>query len=304
LFNFLISETDSRRGHFRLDEIWKDIMSVEPPDTSLIPSDRMLEALEAPKLSADVVSAVWERRTRLMAAILFSTIPSFWLASTPYLTLILDFTLPVVLLFPVIAIAWMISGAEQIELNNLQTILQSQQPIPDNPLVRVVQSRLLRAEGEVRRLQEQYELEAGNKRWGVKRDELRNHKETYENLAEIRDLKLKQAPSEARKSQSRIEVKKGVEKGIDTLRLHLERELSSGAHYLRCVKNETEINRQKMQPALMDAFRELAQAEMDWRAVIERNSFKLVLLALLIAFFVGMMMNSGGSVCGNALLGI
>lgn len=54
----------------------------------------------------------------------------------------------------------------------------------------------------------------------------------------------------------------------------------------------------------MGAFRELAQAERDWRAVIERSSFKLVLLALLIAFFIGMMMNSGGSMCGNTLLGI
>jgi hypothetical protein len=297
LFNFLISEDDSRRGHFRLDEIWKEIMSVEPPDTSLIPWDRMLEA---PKLSTDVVSAVWERRTRQIAAIFFSTIPSFWLASISDFALIQDFALTVVLLFPVIVIAWMISGAEQIELNNLQTILQSQQPIPDNPLVRIVRSRLLQAEGEVRRLQQQYELEAGNERWGVKRDELRNHKEAYENLAEIRDLKLKQAPSGARKSQSRID----VEKGIDTLRLNLERELSSGAHYLRCVKNETEINRQKLQPALMGAFRELAQAERDWRAVIERDSFKLVLLALLIAFFIGMMMNPGGSMCLNARLGI
>lgn len=69
LFNFLFSEADSRRGHFRLDEIWKDIMSVEPPDTSLIPSDRMLEALETPPLSAEAASAVCERKTRLIAAI-------------------------------------------------------------------------------------------------------------------------------------------------------------------------------------------------------------------------------------------
>jgi len=37
-------------------------------------------------------------------------------------------------------------------------------------------------------------------------------------------------------------------------------------------------------------------------ADIERPSFKPVLLALLIAFFIGMMMNPGGSMCGNALL--
>ncbi|MGH9769597.1 MAG: hypothetical protein ACREAB_19400, partial [Blastocatellia bacterium] len=77
LFNFLISEADSRRGHFRLDEIWKEIVSVEPPDTPPIPWDKMLEAI---KPSADVVEAVQETSTRLIAAILFSTIPSFGVA--------------------------------------------------------------------------------------------------------------------------------------------------------------------------------------------------------------------------------
>jgi hypothetical protein len=52
----------------------------------------------------------------------------------------------------------------------------------------------------------------------------------------------------------------------------------------------------------MEACRECAQIEKDWQEVIKRNSFNPVLWALLIAFFIGMMMNPGhGGVCGNAL---
>src|SRR5262249_16232075 len=55
-----------------------------------------------------------------------------------------------------------------------------------------------------------------------------------------------------------------IEKEIDSLRLHLERELSGGAHSLYCVKQEIETSRRKLQPALLKARRELAQAEKDW----------------------------------------
>jgi DNA-binding helix-hairpin-helix protein with protein kinase domain len=268
LFNFLLPVGDSQRGHFRLDEIWKEIVSVKPPITNPTSLNRMMEA---PNPSADVMEAVGERKSRLIAAILFSIIPSFGVALTPPVIFLSDFTFSFVLLLPVVAIAWMISGAERIERDNLQTLFQSQQPVPDDSLARKVRSRLLQAEETVWRLQEQYDLEAGNKRWGVKLDELRTKKETYERLAEIRDLKT------------------------EALRLHLERELSGGANNLRHVKKETETNRKNLQSALMEAWRELALAERDWRAVVERPSFKPVLLALLIAFFIGMMMNPGGT---------
>ncbi|HEV2666245.1 MAG TPA: hypothetical protein VG324_15105 [Blastocatellia bacterium] len=130
----------------------------------------------------------------------------------------------------------------------------------------------------MREIQEQYELETGNKRWGVKYDELHRCKEAYENLAQSSDLKFNE------------------------VRLRLERELSGGALCLRSIKHQTEINSRKLQLALMEACRECAQAEKDWHEVIRRNSFKPVLWALLIAFFIGMMMNPGpGRVCGNAL---
>jgi hypothetical protein len=203
-------------------------------------------------------------------------------------------------LFLVIAIARGISDAEQIELNDLQPIFQSQQLIPDDPLVRKIKSRWLDAECTLQRIQDQYDLETGNERWEAKRNELQNYKEAYENLAQMRDLKIRQLASETRKGQSRIDLEKGGEKGIDTLRLHLERELSGGAYCLRYIKQETEIYRQKLRTALIGACREMAQAEKDWHEVIRRNSFKPVLLALLIAFSIGIMMNPGDGWCVDA----
>src|SRR5262245_1852376 len=44
LFNFLLPGEDSRREHFRLDEIWMEIESVEAPGASLIQWDKKLES--------------------------------------------------------------------------------------------------------------------------------------------------------------------------------------------------------------------------------------------------------------------
>jgi hypothetical protein len=286
LFNFLLSGAGSRRGPFLLDEVWNEIVSVKTPETQLIPWDTTLEAHEP---SADVVDAVWERKGRLSVAILLSTIFGFGFSFIgeiiPLSFLGADFSLSDMLFFAVIvtsffimvAGAWTVCGAEQIELNDLQTIFQSQQPVPDDPLVRKIQSRRTQAESTLREIQEQYDLETGNKRWGVKYDELHRCKEAYENLAQSSDLKFNE------------------------FRRRLERELSGGALCLRRIKHQTEINSRKLQLALMEACREWAQAEKDWQEVIKRNSFKPVLWALLIAFFIGMMMNPGhGWRCMNA----
>src|SRR5215813_1431696 len=276
LFNFLITRSGSRRGHFRLDEIWKEIERIETPDAPLIPWDNLSIA---PGPSSDVEEALQSRITRLLFAILFSVISGFGIGFLEGLTN------PIILMIPVMVIAWMISGAEQIDLNNLQTIFQSQQPIPDDPLVLKVRSRLLQAEHAAGRLQDQYDLEAGNERWELKRDELWNQIETYQRLAKIRDSKLKPP----------------ARKEVDLLRLRLEQELSDGAHYLHSIKQEIETNRQKLQPAMVEARQSLAQAEKDWKVVLVRNSFKPVLLALLIAFFIGLMLNQGGGGSFNAV---
>src|SRR5499426_3986297 len=69
LFNFLIPGEDSRRGHFRLDKIWKEIESVKPPGAPLIRSDKRLTPL-AP--SAEVAAFERDMRNRSTFAIIFS----------------------------------------------------------------------------------------------------------------------------------------------------------------------------------------------------------------------------------------
>src|SRR5262249_55803883 len=79
--------------------------------------------------------------------------------------------------------------------------------------------------------------------------------------------------------QSRI----AIEKEIDSLRLRLEHELGSGAHYLRRVKQEIETNRRKLQPALAQARRELAQAKKNLEVAGKRNSYTPFLPRLIIS---------------------
>src|SRR5499433_314496 len=69
LFNFLFSGDDSRRGHFRLDEIWKEIVSVEAPGASLIQWDKKSKP---PAPSAVVSAFARVRDNRISIALIFS----------------------------------------------------------------------------------------------------------------------------------------------------------------------------------------------------------------------------------------
>src|SRR5262249_43331526 len=158
LFNFLLPGEESRRGHFRLDEIWKEIESVETPYTSLIQWDKISKT---PKLSVEVQVFAAVRESRLTRALIFSAIAGLAIA----LLLPLPFALIMLILAGMFACR--IARAEP-------------------PLLENIQSRQRQAEEAARRLQEQYDRESGSERWGAKRDELLNQKETYENLAQIR----------------------------------------------------------------------------------------------------------------------
>src|SRR5262249_11694927 len=78
-----------------------------------------------------------------------------------------------------------------------------------------------------------------------------------------------------------------TERDVDALRLRLETELSGGAHYHRHIKHNIETSRQKLRPALTQACQEFAQAKKDIRVARKRNSPALILIALIIAFFIG-----------------
>jgi DNA-binding helix-hairpin-helix protein with protein kinase domain/tetratricopeptide (TPR) repeat protein len=300
LFNFLLPGGDSRRGHFRLDEIWNEIEGAEIPDSPMIPTKQLLKAPK--KLSTDVAAAVRRRIDTLIGAIVISAGPSLLvgLGTEPPLSLIL--------LILLVVISRIVFRSDPISLDNLQTIFQSRLSIPDDPLVQKVRARHLQAEGLARRLQEQYDHEAGNERWGARRDDLRDKKKIYENLAQIRQSRLLHLEAEAKKDQLfdsaksvSHEARIKVEQEVDALRIRLESELSCGAHDLNRVRKEIETSRQQLMPALLKALQGAAQAEKDWKHAIKRNSFTPILLAMGIAFFLGMFMRYN-SVSANPVL--
>src|SRR5215475_2098733 len=174
LFNFLIPGDDSRRGHFRLDEVWKEIESVKSPGAPLIRWDKILKA---PEPSPEVEALVEVRNRRFFLALVFSA-----LAGPAIHFLFTD--------FPIALILFIFAGKAAYAIAR-----------KDHPLFEKIQSRQLRAEDCAQRVQEQYDRETGNKRWDAKRDELLNQKETYENLAQIRQFKLQQLEAEARQNQ-------------------------------------------------------------------------------------------------------
>jgi len=170
LFNFLLTGDESRRGHFRLDEIWKEIESVEKPYIPQIQLDKIS------KPSAEVAAFVKARKIRLNIALICSAFAGM------AITVLVDGP-PTLFLF--ILVGLIASAIVRTEDSSLEKILARQ--------------RL--AKEEAQRLQQQYDRNSGNERWGAKLDELRNQKETYENLAQIRQLRLQQLEPEARKYQ-------------------------------------------------------------------------------------------------------
>jgi DNA-binding helix-hairpin-helix protein with protein kinase domain/Tfp pilus assembly protein PilF len=190
LFNFLLHGDDSRRGHFRLDEIWKDIVSVEAPSALAVQWDKQLTP---PTPSAEVQSFARDRRNRLILSLVFS---AFVGLAIPFFA---NFTCAFFLLILAGLAACAVGKVERT--SNVQLLFQRRQPTHDGALLEKVEARWLLADEAARRLQEQHNREAGSERWGSKRDELQNRKETYENLPQIRQFMFQQIEAEARKSQ-------------------------------------------------------------------------------------------------------
>jgi DNA-binding helix-hairpin-helix protein with protein kinase domain len=175
LFNFLLPGEDLRRGHFRLDEIWNEIESVETPYNSLIQWDINLKA---PQPSEEIAAFAADRESRLTRALILSAI---W-------GLVIALLIP----FPFSLIMLILGGMGACAIARIEA---------EAPLLENIEARQRQAKEAARRLQEQYDREAGSERWDAKRVELQNQKETYENLAQIRQFNLQELEAEARKNQ-------------------------------------------------------------------------------------------------------
>jgi DNA-binding helix-hairpin-helix protein with protein kinase domain len=173
LFNFLLLGDDSRRGHFRLDEIWQEIASLETPHIPLLQLDKISKA---PSPSAEVEAFRKGWNNRFTIALVLST----------FVGLVIALLLPPPYSFEILILAGL--GAYSYAIVNA-------------PLLENIRERQRRAREHARRLQEQYYSESESERWAARHAELLNQKETYENLAEIRQLRLQQMEAESRNNQ-------------------------------------------------------------------------------------------------------
>ncbi|HKQ90469.1 MAG TPA: hypothetical protein VJZ77_07290 [Blastocatellia bacterium] len=173
LFNFLFPGDDSRRGHFLLDEIWKEIAGIEAPHIPLIQWDKISKA-HSPSTEVTAFREGWNNRFTIA------------LVSSAFFGLVITLLLPL---------------PYSVELLILAGLGAYSYAIVNAPLLQNIRERQRLAREHARRLQEKYNSESESERWAAKQAELLKQKETYENLAEIRQLRLQQMEAESRNNQ-------------------------------------------------------------------------------------------------------
>jgi DNA-binding helix-hairpin-helix protein with protein kinase domain len=263
LFNFLLPEGRSRRGHFRLDEIWKEIASVELPHIPLIQSDKISKA---PSPSAEVAAFRKSWNNRFTIALVLSA----------FVGLVIALLVP-----PPFSLAALI----------LAGLASYSFAIVKAPLLENIRERQRRTREQARRLQEQYYSESESERWAAKQAELLSRKETYENLAEIRQIRLQQMEAKSRNNQlDSPEARIKTEKELDELRFRLEIELSGGARNLRHMKQQIENIKLKLRHEWEQTRQEIAQAEKDLEVASIHRSVALNVIALIVTFIIGLVM--------------
>src|SRR5262245_6368090 len=240
LFNFLLPGGDSRRGHFRLDEIWNEIVSIEGPGASLIQWDKIIES---PAPSAEVRAFAGVRDNRISIALIFSVFAGL--------------AIGLLVGFPLAFFHLILAGLIACAITRVGA-----------PLLESVQARHRRAKEAAQRLQEQYDLEPGNDQWDAKRDDLSDRKETYENLTQIRQLKLQDLEAEARKNRleeflGQFEINDAEIKGINpTVKTVLI------SHGVETAADVSEIKKLKQIPSIGNL---RARWLLDWRRDLEQK---------------------------------
>lgn len=191
LFNFLLAGADGARAPFRLDEIWKEIEAVEPPRVALVSTEDLGDRLSP---SEEVAAFAWKRKARFFVALAFSAVAGFgvpWVSESVTSLWLLAMVL--------VAARWIAKSEDGI--HEVRTLFQSHQLVPDDPLIESIQERKRQSEDNVRQLEERWEKEADGERYLAKLKELQARKESYDDLAQIRERKLRQLETEARKEQ-------------------------------------------------------------------------------------------------------
>lgn len=262
LFNFSLNGHNGQRGHFKLDEIWSKIETLQAPQTALALANMRNPLALPPVPSPEVASFSRGNRNKLLQAVLFVSVAGFavgYFASWP---------VALFLAFLVGALGKRIARAE-FQNKSPQVINFSQQtlPAPDNSIAAEVRARLERAEQYVQQLETSFQRmpTAGN--FGSKLAELKNRKEVYERLPKIREFKLKQMEASANDRQlnaflDQFEISEAGVKDIDFLTV-----TSLRSHGIETAADVTP-ERLKQVPHLAES---QAQQLLFWRAGAKRQ---------------------------------
>jgi DNA-binding helix-hairpin-helix protein with protein kinase domain/Tfp pilus assembly protein PilF len=179
LFNFALPGGQSRAS-FRLNDIWKEIEAVPPPEAVALATRSEMLAAVTP--SEEAAARALQRRERFILSLVFAVLAGFAVA---YKT---DAPLSLLL---VIAASF---AAARI----------ARRPVSSgDDLLKRLQQTTQDAKTTVRSLEQKWEKEAGQERFTSRREALQAQKETYEELAALRERKLKQLESAAREKQLR-----------------------------------------------------------------------------------------------------
>lgn len=195
LFNFSLNGQNGKRSLFRLDQVWSEIEKLETQSKSLAVVGLKKDQFPATTASPEVAELARTRRLKLLLAIIFAAVFGFsagFFASWPF-----AFFLAV---FVGIA-ARKIADAEFSSHINTISITQQRFSAPDNPLVNRLRQQLDQANQTVQMMETRLEKIRAGTDLQPKLEELNNRKETYENLPQIREYRLKQLETSAHDQQ-------------------------------------------------------------------------------------------------------
>lgn len=194
LFNFGAA-TNQNRGHFRLDEVWQEIENVATANISQIlepaAGNPFLPLVTTSETAREIATA---KRRRVSFALCFAGFAGFLCSFFG------GFCFGLILLIAAIAIIRIING----ETANLPTKIPSLMhppPISNDPFIRQIEAARQNAEESLAQLKVRWQQEAGSQRFLAGLRNLHSQKETYQNLARIRQHRLEQLENHAKAAQ-------------------------------------------------------------------------------------------------------
>ncbi len=217
LFNFSLNGHNGHRGHFKLDEVWSKIETLNTPPDALALTDIKHSAALVAKPSHEVAAYSRSRNVKLLQGCGFAAIAGFLLGYFAPWALVIWGIIGICLIAKLIAQAEFKPIGPQITNFTTHTL-----GAPNNPLAAEIRSRLEHADHAIQQLEAQFQKMPTASNFGSKMRELANRKEVYERLPKIREFKLKQMEAKANERQlnqflDQFEINEAHVKDIDRL---------------------------------------------------------------------------------------